>query len=186
MTDRMTHGVIGRVGKAALAMVVAATIAATLAGASLPRSAAAAAAGPARKAAWADAALAAGAGCHAWPLRLVRGRTNYDGDTLYARPPAPAPADAVIRIRLKGLDTPEMTGRCPAEAALASAARDRLGQLLEAAAVVEICSVSRDRYHASGRVAAQVLVDGRDVAGVLIAEGLARPYERGRRASWCE
>jgi endonuclease YncB( thermonuclease family) len=26
---------------------------------------------------------------------------------------------------------------------------------------------------------------GRDVAGILIGEGLARPYHGGRRSGWC-
>jgi endonuclease YncB( thermonuclease family) len=39
-----------------------------------------------------------------------------------------------------------------------------------------------DRY---GRTLASVTVNGRDVGEILIGEGLARPYQGGRRGSWC-
>ena len=39
-----------------------------------------------------------------------------------------------------------------------------------------------DRY---GRTLAHLTVNGRDVGGVLIGEGLARQYNGGRRQGWC-
>jgi endonuclease YncB( thermonuclease family) len=75
-----------------------------------------------------------------------------------------------------------MRGRCAAERRLAIAARDRLVVLLRDGARIE--RHGRDRY---GRTLAVVRdAAGRDVAQVLIGEGLARVYHgRGRRAGWC-
>lgn len=85
-------------------------------------------------------------------------------------------------VRIIGMDAPEMHGRCPRETALARRARDRLAELL--ADGVTIIRRGRDRY---GRGLA-IVQDGRgrDVAQVMISEGLARPYTgRGRREGWC-
>jgi endonuclease YncB( thermonuclease family) len=113
-------------------------------------------------------ALAAPQAAPAQPLRCVA----TDGDSLRC---------GRERIRLVGLDAPEMNGRCPRERRLAVAARDRLDGLV--AGGVTVRSVGTDRY---GRTLARVRDRrGRDVARVLIAEGLARPYEGGRRRGWC-
>jgi len=85
------------------------------------------------------------------------------------------------RVRLVGLDAPELGGRCERERRLAARARDRLQGLL--AGGVTIRAVGEDRF---GRTLAVVRDRaGRDVARVLVAEGLARPYAGGRRGGWC-
>lgn len=40
-----------------------------------------------------------------------------------------------------------------------------------------------DRY---GRTLARMMLDGLDVAELLIAENLARKYAGGRRQGWCD
>jgi endonuclease YncB( thermonuclease family) len=96
-----------------------------------------------------------------------------DGDTIRA---------GGRTVRLVGIDAPELHGACPAETALARRARDRLAQLLAGRAW--LTPQGRDRY---GRLLAVVRDEaGRDVAQILIDEGLARPYDgRGPRGSWC-
>lgn len=86
------------------------------------------------------------------------------------------------RVRIMGLDTPELRARCPAELRLARAARDRLDALIARGVTLE--PHGRDRYR---RLLAVVRDrQGRDVAQVLIREGLGRPYDgRGRRGGWC-
>ena len=99
--------------------------------------------------------------------------TATDGDTLRCGPK---------RVRVIGLDAPEMRARCPVERALAVVARDRLAKLVEAG--VTLRPRGRDRYR---RLLAVVLDSrGHDVAAVLVGEGLARPYDgHGRRQGWC-
>ncbi len=87
------------------------------------------------------------------------------------------------RVRLVGLDAPELQGRCARERRLAVAARDRLNGIVLRGGITLQRQRRPDRY---GRTLAVVRDrQGRDVAAVLIAEGLARPYARGRRGSWC-
>lgn len=87
-------------------------------------------------------------------------------------------------IRLLGIDAPEThEWRCLEEKALGERATRRLIALVNSGAV-GAHREGRDR-DAYGRALRVVTVDGRDVGDVLIAEGLARPYGRGRR-SWCD
>jgi endonuclease YncB( thermonuclease family) len=84
-------------------------------------------------------------------------------------------------VRVMGLDAPEMKGRCLAEIAAARRAKDRMAELIEGG--VTLRPHGRDRY----RRLLAVVTDsrGRDVAAVMIREGLARPYGGERRRSWC-
>ncbi len=99
-----------------------------------------------------------------------------DGDTIEA---------GGRRFRLANIDTPE-TGdlaRCAAERRLGQRAAARARALLGGANRIETQEVGRtDAY---GRTIAHVLIDGRDLGDVLVAEGLARPW-RGRREPWCD
>ena len=96
-----------------------------------------------------------------------------DGDTIQC---------AGQRVRLAGLDAPEMRARCKEERDLAMAATARLRVLLEGGVTLE--PAGQDRY---GRILAVVRDSrGEDVADVLIRENLARAYHgRGRREGWC-
>ncbi|NVD46155.1 thermonuclease family protein, partial [Altererythrobacter sp. HHU K3-1] len=74
----------------------------------------------------------------------------------------------------------EMNGKCDREKRLAIRARDRLVVLLSRGPV----KVHRDGFDRYGRTLARLTVDGVDVGRQLVKEGLARPYEGGRRG-WC-
>lgn len=99
-----------------------------------------------------------------------------DGDTIEA---------GGRRFRLANIDTPE-TGdlaRCAAERRLGERATARARALLSSAGRIETQEIGRtDAY---GRAIAHVLIDGRDLGDVLVAEGFARPW-RGRREPWCD
>lgn len=87
------------------------------------------------------------------------------------------------RIRIIGLDAPELHGHCRAEKRLAIRARDRMAQLIAGDHVEVIRSLRKDKYR---RTLAIIRVNGVDVARVMIIEGLARPYHGERRQSWCD
>lgn len=120
--------------------------------------------------------LAAIAALSAW-WQFQPGQTRscraVDGDTL---------ACGEDRVRIAGLDAPELRGRCEAEQRLAEAAATRLQVLVQGG--VTLRETGQDRF---GRMLAVVRDrEGADVALVLIREGLARPYDgRGRREGWC-
>jgi micrococcal nuclease len=99
-----------------------------------------------------------------------------DGDTI--RSPAG------VTHRIMGMDTPEtFQARCNDELALGLMAKMRMEQLLAAGGVTILESGKLDRY---GRTLSQVRVGERDIADIMIGEGLARPYAGGKRQSWCE
>lgn len=97
-----------------------------------------------------------------------------DGDTLRV---------AGELVRIIGMDAPELHGRCPRERALAERARARMAVLVADGVVLDRNGL--DRYRRQLAVVRDRA--GRDLAAVMIAEGLARPYDgRGPREGWCD
>jgi len=105
-----------------------------------------------------------------------------DGDTFRARLEVWPGVEVVTAVRLRGIDTPEIRGKCPAEKAAAQTAKTRLTELLSAGHI-ELRQVELDKY--AGRVDAVAFIDGHPVSDTLISEGLARPYSGGARQGWC-
>lgn len=107
----------------------------------------------------------------------------YDGDTFTAEVHIWIKQYVIASVRVLGADTPEIRGECDQEKALAIHARERAKILL--GETVTLSSIAPDKY--GGRVDAVVILsDGRNLANVLIEDGLARPYDGGERLSWCE
>ncbi len=106
----------------------------------------------------------------------------YDGDTLTVIA-HPWPGVMVqTSVRLNGLDTPEIRGKCTLEKALALQARDALIAL--AGERIVLHNITLGKY--AGRVVADITTpDGVDIVAALIAAGLAKPYDGGTRQSWC-
>ncbi|MEY5100850.1 MAG: hypothetical protein RJA36_3569 [Pseudomonadota bacterium] len=113
---------------------------------------------------------------------LAQVLTVTDGDTFRARIEVWTGVEVITAVRVAGIDTPELRGKCLAERERAIAARERLRSLLAAGPVL-VTRVSSDKY--AGRVDAVVSVNGVRVADTLVVEGLARPYAGGARAGWC-
>jgi endonuclease YncB( thermonuclease family) len=107
-----------------------------------------------------------------------------DGDTFEARVHVWPGLDITTKIRLRGIDAPELKAHCPGERAMAEAARDALRDML-AEGAVGISAITPDKY--GGRVVADAAT--RSVASVsaeLREKGLARSYGGGRRSGWCD
>jgi endonuclease YncB( thermonuclease family) len=85
------------------------------------------------------------------------------------------------RIRVLGVDAPEIACRCEAECRRAWAAKEFVQRAL-ANARVDIERAGKDKY---GRTLAHVYVNGRDLGEMLIAAGHGLPYHGERRQSWC-
>ncbi len=114
------------------------------------------------------------------PAQVLR---VIDGDTFVARVHVWPGIDITTKVRLRGIDAPELRARCEDERTRALAARDGLTQILQEGEV-GISRVGQDKY--GGRVDAAVsTVSTRDVSQALLARGLARRYFGGRRESWC-
>lgn len=106
-----------------------------------------------------------------------------DGDTFEARVHVWPGMDITTRVRLRGVDAPELHARCADERTKALAARDALARILNEGAI-GIAEVGQDKY--GGRVDAVVsTARTADVSAELLAGGFARRYSGGHRASWC-
>lgn len=111
--------------------------------------------------------------------------SNYDGDTLtFDIAGYPPIIGDRIGVRVFGIDTPEIKGKCQKEKALAQAAKAFVHGKLEGAADVSLHNVMRDKYF---RVLADVVVGGQSLSGMLIEAGYAVPYDGGTKTkNWCE
>lgn len=83
--------------------------------------------------------------------------------------------------RLLGFDAPEVHGACPAEVALAERATARL-RSLTASPDLAVYPKGLDKYRRRLVVMTQ---GGRDIAEIMVAEGLAVPYAGDKRRDWC-
>lgn len=107
----------------------------------------------------------------------------YDGDTITVEA-RPWPGMVIeTKVRVNGIDTPEIRGKCDSEKELAKKARDAAAQFVGQS--VQLHNVELGKY--AGRVVASVYVGDKSLADFLIESGLARPYDgKSKRQGWCE
>ena len=107
-----------------------------------------------------------------------------DGDTIAVRARIWIGQSVETRVRIAGVDAPELRGGCSLESELALAARDLVSEAIGDAPAI-LRDVRHDKF--GGRVLARVESNaGADIAAMLIAAGLGRPYDGGKRMSWCD
>jgi endonuclease YncB( thermonuclease family) len=107
-----------------------------------------------------------------------------DGDTFDARVQVWPSVAVTTRVRLRGIDAPELEARCAEERTKAEAARDALRAILDQGEV-RLARVAHDKY--GGRVLADVSTRATpDVSASMIESGAARRYGGARRAGWCQ
>ena len=108
---------------------------------------------------------------------------TIDGDTFVARVHLAEGGDVVTRVRLRGIDAPELKASCQEELTKAEAATDALHDLLGQGGVT-IYNIGPDKYQ--GRVVADVATKRTaNVSAALLAAGYARSYNGGYREGWC-
>ena len=106
----------------------------------------------------------------------------YDGDTLKCTiQDYPDIVGKKIGVRIYGIDTPEIRGKSKEEKELAIKARDFVKDRFKNAKKIELRNMRRGKYF---RILADVYVDGVSIGGLLIKEGLARPYFGGTKEAW--
>lgn len=114
------------------------------------------------------------------PAELLR---VIDGDTFEARVRIWPGMEITTKVRLRGIDAPEMQARCDGERVQAVAAREALARILSEGAI-GVARIGQDKY--GGRVDADVsTARTADVAAAMTERGLVRRYASGRREGWC-
>lgn len=107
--------------------------------------------------------------------------STLDGDTIRVRAELIPNIWFEGAVRLRGLDAPELKGKCDAERTKAREAKNALAQLVNGGVILH--DISKDKY---GRMLARVEAGGQDVAARMIGLGLAREYNgRSARKGWC-
>jgi endonuclease YncB( thermonuclease family) len=109
-----------------------------------------------------------------------------DGDTVaFEAKFLPAPLKPELSIRVLGVDTPEKGHRasCPKEAEAALKASAFTKDAIKNGKKVQILIEKHDKY--GGRVLGDVIIDGKKLSELLIANGHARPYFGEKKESWC-
>jgi len=110
---------------------------------------------------------------------------NYDGDTIrFNLPLYPPIAGKDIRVRVNGIDTPEIKGKCKKEKYEAQQARDMVADILKDAEKITLKNMKRGKYF---RIAADIIVDGESLSDLLIEAGMAIKYTGGKKThKWCD
>lgn len=105
-----------------------------------------------------------------------------DGDTIAVRASIWLGQEVETMVRVAGVDTPELRGKCQREKDLARQARQFVETLV--GEKVRLHDITHDKY--GFRVLARVEApQGSDLAAALISEGLGRPYGGKQRDGWC-
>ena len=100
---------------------------------------------------------------------------NYDGDTIrFDLPGYPPIAGDDIRVRVNGIDTPEIKGKCEKESYDAKQAKEMVADILKDAEQIVLRNMERGKYF---RIAADVIVDGESLGDMLIEAGMAVRYD---------
>lgn len=110
-----------------------------------------------------------------------------DGDTVaFQANWLPEPLKKELSIRVYGVDTPEKSFRakCPAEDARGQAATKFTKDAINAAKKRQVVLMDWDKY--GGRVLGDVLLDGKSLRQMLIANNYAREYYGEAKTSWCD
>ena len=109
-----------------------------------------------------------------------------DGDTIaFAAPWLPDPLPKELAIRVYGVDTPEkgFRAKCPSEDARGQAATQFTKDIINKSSKRQIILMDWDKY--GRRVLGDVILDGKSLRGMLIANGFAREYYGEAKTSWC-
>ena len=103
-----------------------------------------------------------------------------DGDTIKVEASVWPGIVVVERVRLNGIDAPEMRAPKQCEREVAVKAKVYLSGRLSEAKRITLFVSGRDSF---GRVLASIDIDGADLGALMLTAKLARPY--GKKSEWC-
>ena len=97
-----------------------------------------------------------------------------DGDTFVVTVPSwPAIVGYEIPVRVRGINSPEIHSKRPENKKLAIKAKNFTSDALWQAKIITIKDIARDNFF---RIDADVYVDGKSLAEMLLKAGLAKKY----------
>ncbi len=110
---------------------------------------------------------------------------NYDGDTITVNiDDVPDILGKEISIRVYGIDTPEIHGKCDKERHLAIEAKELVYVTLRDTKYLSLLNTRRGKYF---RIVADVITSEGNLAEILLDKGLAVKYNGGTKVKdWCE
>ena len=110
----------------------------------------------------------------------------YDGDTITFHCVDGYHCDkGKTKVRVKGVDTPEIKAECRQEKELAWEAKQHTVAVLRGAGKITLVIEDAYPYDRYQRLLAYVYIDGFGLHDSLIKRGLGRAYDGGKRMSWC-
>lgn len=118
-------------------------------------------------------------------FRCVKYLRNYDADTITFNIPLIHPLlGKKISVRLRGIDTPEIRGKCSNEKKRALEAKQEVQGLLTRAKRIDLQNIERGKYF---RIVADVIIDGNSLTQYLLKKKLGYPYMGGKKQKnyWC-
>ena len=118
---------------------------------------------------------------------IVKVDRVIDGDTfvINTQHESPMIQELGLHIRVKGLDTPEIKGKCDKEKTLAKTAKEFLADLLEENYVI-LTNIEWDKF--GGRIVADVfMADHQNLTNILISKKLGISYFGEKKTKdWCK
>ncbi|EPE37189.1 nuclease (plasmid) [Candidatus Photodesmus katoptron] len=117
-------------------------------------------------------------------LKITEITSVFDGDTFRANiHNVHSLIGNKIPIRVAGIDTPEIRGKCKKEKTLAKLAKQFTVNFLNSKDIIELRNVKRGKYF---RIVADVYVGNKNLSEYLIHSGLAVYYDGGVKSkNWC-
>jgi micrococcal nuclease len=109
-----------------------------------------------------------------------------DGDTVVVHTPWVGSPIETVDLRVAGIDTPEKSrplAKCVAEIRAAAEATRFTKTLLTPGEQVSVVLTGKDKYFRL--LGGITLPDGRDYGAIMVSAGYARPYNGGKKSSWC-
>lgn len=118
-------------------------------------------------------------------FRCVKYVRNYDADTITVDIPGVHPLlGKGIGVRIRNIDSPEIRGSSNCEKDAARTAKKLIEAELKRAKRIDLENIGKDKYF---RILADVKIDGKDAASLLVKNRLANDYDGGTRVKtdWC-
>ncbi len=116
-------------------------------------------------------------------VELLEVTSIYDGDSFRANIKGyPAIIGQHMSIRINGIDTPELRGKCEVEKQLARKAKQFTVERLRATKSIVLKNIKRGKYF---RLIADVYIDGVSLGEQLIKHGHAVKYSGEAKPNWC-